>query len=109
MRMQTTKWGNWSNMNWIRTTLEGLGLENVKVDVMARLQHIHRAADYVACFEMMMGWVIKSNWSEALREEHGIEEVKRLVVEHLEEKYGGRGWDVTWTSIIASARVPEGK
>ncbi|OIW28761.1 S-adenosyl-L-methionine-dependent methyltransferase [Coniochaeta ligniaria NRRL 30616] len=109
MRMQTTRWGNWSNVNWIRRTLEDLGLEDVKVDVMARLQHIHSPDDFVACFEMMFGWVINSNWSEELRREHGLEEVKSLIREHLEAKYGGRDWDVTWTSIIASARVPGGK
>lgn len=104
--MQTTQWGNWSNVNWIRRILEDLGLEDVKVDVMARLQHIRGAEDFVACFGMMFSWVLNSQWSEELRREHGIEEVKRLVAEHLEEKYGGRGWDVTWTSIIASARIP---
>ncbi|KAB5555035.1 S-adenosyl-L-methionine-dependent methyltransferase [Coniochaeta sp. 2T2.1] len=109
MRMQTTQWGKWSDVNWIRRTLEDLGLEDVKVDVLATLQRIHGAEDYVACFEMMFKWVINSQWSEELRKEHGIEEVKGLVREHLREKYGGRGWDATWVSIIASARVPGGK
>lgn len=109
MRMQTTGWGNWSSVNWTRTTLEDLGLEDVKVDVMAHLQHIRDAADFVACFERMMSMVMNSNWSEELRREHGIDEVKTLVRMYLEEKYRGKGWDVTWTSIIASARVPGGK
>jgi hypothetical protein len=108
MRMQTTKWGNWSSADWIRKTLTDLGLENVKVDVMSHLQHIQSAAEFVRCFEMMIKWVIESNWSEELRAEHGIDEVKKLVEEHLERKYQGRGWDVSWTSIIASGRVPAG-
>lgn len=108
VRMQTTKWGNWSNVNWIRRTLEDSGLEDVKVDVMAHLQHIHGPEHFVACFTMMLNMVIGSLWSEELKREHGMDEVKRLVREHLEEKYGGRGWDVTWTSISASARVPGG-
>jgi hypothetical protein len=109
MKMQTTQWGNWSNVNWIRRTLEDFGLEDVQVDVLATLQHIRSGADFVQCFGMMFGWVMNSQWSEEVRAQHPMEEVKRLVKEHLDEKYGGRGWDVTWTSIIASAKVPEGK
>ena len=107
--MQTTQWGKWSDVNWIRRTLEDLGLEDVKVDVLATLQRIHGAEDYVACFEMMFKWVINSQWSEELRREHGIEEVKGLVRDHLREKYGGSGWDVTWVSIVASGSLPEAK
>lgn len=109
MKMQITQWGNWSNVNWIRRTLEELGLEDVKVDVMAHLQRIQTADDFVAGFETMMRWIVNSCWSEDLRVEHGMEEVKKMVRDHLEEKYGGRGWDITWTSIIASARVPGGQ
>jgi len=106
MKMQTTSWGEWSNVNWIRRTLENLGLQDVKVDVMARLQRVRSAEDYVACFGMMIDWVVNSQWSEELRRGHGIEEVKGLIRRHLEAKYAGKGWDVTWTSIIASAKVP---
>ena len=109
MRMQTTAWGEWSNVNWVRRALEDVGLEDVRVEVLAHLQRVHGAADFVACFESMMRWVVESCWSEELRREHGMDEVKRLVRDHLEEKYGGRGWDVTWTSIIASGRVPGAK
>lgn len=108
-RMQTTKWGNWSSPTWVKRTLEDQpGLEDVKVDVLSHLQHIRHAEEFVTgTFEMMIKWVINSDWSEELRREHGLEEVKRLVKEYLEKKYEGRGCELTWTSIIASARKAE--
>jgi hypothetical protein len=108
-RMQTTKWGHLSSPTWVKRTLEDQPcLEDVKVDVLSHLQHIGDAEEFVTgTFEMMMNWVINSDWSEELRRDHGIEEVKRLVKEFLEKKYEGRGWELTWTSTIASARKAE--
>lgn len=106
MKMQTTKWGDWSDVNWIKKTLHDQGLEDVKVDVLSHLQPIESAAQFVNNYSSMLEWLISARWSEELKKEHGLDEVKKLVEDYLGEKYGGKGWDLTWTSIIASGRKP---
>ncbi|KAH6856164.1 S-adenosyl-L-methionine-dependent methyltransferase [Chaetomium sp. MPI-CAGE-AT-0009] len=106
MAMQTTAWGNWSDVNWIRKTLAGKGLEDVKVDVFAFLSHTEGPEAFLKNFEMMLNVIMKSCWSEELMKEHPKEEVHKLLKEYLEKKYGGDGWDITWVAAIATARVP---
>lgn len=103
-RMQTTKWGQWSDVNWIKKTLLEQGLEDVTVDVHAHLQPVESGAEFVEHFAMMLEWMVKTDWSEEVREKHSLEDVKKLVEDYLVEKYEGKGWYLTWTSITASGR-----
>jgi len=104
--LQTTEWGDWADANWIRKTLQQeKKLEDVKVEVSAKLLRVHDAQDFVQGFAMVVDWIMKSCWSEELRREHGTDEVHGLIKEYLEKKYGGGGWDLTWVAIIASGRV----
>ena len=82
----------------------GLGLDDVTVDVLAHLGRVSSADDFVRGFSMILSWVVGAGWSEELRREHPLEEVQGFLRGFL-EKYGGRGWDLTWLSIVASARV----
>ncbi|KAH8880261.1 methyltransferase-like protein [Thozetella sp. PMI_491] len=104
--MQTTKWGEWADVNWIRRTLEDRGLQDVQVNVLSHLNRIESPAAFLGTFSMMIDWLMNAQWSEETRQAHGREEVLALTHEFLEKKYQGRPWDLTWTSIIATARVP---
>lgn len=104
--MQTTPWGNWPNVNWVKKALEAKGLEDVKVDVLAHLSRVDSAEQFISHFSMIIKWVMNSCWSEELRSEHPEEEVLGLVKEFVEKKYEGKGWDTTWVSLIASGHVP---
>ncbi|KAL1872760.1 hypothetical protein VTK73DRAFT_1366 [Phialemonium thermophilum] len=106
MKMQTTRWGEWSDVNWIRRTLVGKGLQDVDVAVSSHLSHVNSAAEFVDSIPGMIEVVMKATWTEELIAAHPIDEVKKLVAAHLEKKYEGQGWDLTWTSIIASGRKP---
>ncbi|KAK3687430.1 S-adenosyl-L-methionine-dependent methyltransferase [Podospora appendiculata] len=104
--VQTTPWGDWADVNWVRKTLESKGLEDIKVDVFAFLSRVDGAEHFMASTGMMIDWVMQANWSDELRKEHGKEEVHGLVREFVEKKYHGRGWDQTGIAVIASGRVP---
>lgn len=102
---QTTLWGHWGDVNWIRHTLEKKGLKDVRVEPLATLQRSDSAEYFVNHFQMIIRWVTSTMWSEELRKEHPPEEVRQLVKDYLEKKYEGKGWDLVWISIISSARV----
>lgn len=105
---QTTAWGDWADPNWVRETLDAcpaLDPASVAVDVLAHLSRVRGADDFVRQYEMMLRWVVDAGWSEELRRAHPLAEVKGLLRAFLERKYHGGEWDLTWVSIIASARV----
>ncbi|KAG7287433.1 hypothetical protein NEMBOFW57_006944 [Staphylotrichum longicolle] len=105
MTLQTTAWGRWSDVNWIRETLVGRGLQDVKVDVFAFLSHVGSADAFIANYGTMIDWVMNTSWSEELRREHPREEVHVLIKGFLEKKYGGAGWQLSWIPIVATGRV----
>lgn len=105
MELQTTEWGEWSDVNWIRDTLVGKGLKDVQVEVFAFLSHVDSAEYFVTTCASMIDWVMSSSWSEELMKEHPKEEVRQMVKAFLEKKYGGNGWDISWVAAIASGRV----
>ncbi len=105
MTLQTTPWGKWSDVNWVRKTLTEKGFEDIKVDVFAFLSHVESADFFLKNYGMMMDWIVNTSWSDELRAEHPKEEVHRLVKEFLEKKYDGEGWDLSWIALVASGRT----
>lgn len=104
--LQTTPWGKWADINWIRKTLQAKGLEDVKVDVLAHITHVESTDQFLSHFGMMIEWAINCNWPEELRSAHPQEEVMQLMRDFLDRKYQSGGWDLSWVSLIASGRVP---
>jgi len=104
--VQTTKYGEWGSVNWIRKELESRGLEDVKVEVFAFLSHVDSPDFFLSNTGVMVDWVVKSNWSEELQKAHGRDEYRELLREHLVKKYEGAGWDQSWVAIVSSGRVP---
>ncbi|KAK4125712.1 S-adenosyl-L-methionine-dependent methyltransferase [Parathielavia appendiculata] len=106
MPLQTTAWGQWSDVNWIYRTLVAKGLQDVEVDVFAFTSQVASANFFMSGFGMAMDWILNTCWSEELRKSHPKEEVRGLVKEFLEKKYGGEGWKVSWVVAVATGQVP---
>ncbi len=101
---QTHTQGQWYNQNWIRKTLLDHGLEHVNVDVSSHTSHAADAASFVAGFSQIIEYIINAFWSEETRRKYDKEELKRSIIKHCEKKYGGQGWDLAWTLVIASGK-----
>ncbi|KAL1842325.1 hypothetical protein VTJ49DRAFT_5493 [Mycothermus thermophilus] len=86
MELQTTSWGQWSDINWVRETLVNKGLCNVKVSVFAHLSDVDGPEDFITRYGMMVDWIVDSCWSEELRREYPREVVHRMVKEFLEKR-----------------------
>lgn len=108
--MQMTSYGHWDDVNWIKQALISEGLENVKVDVLAHLSEVKGPRHFMKIYDVMVEVAAKLTLGLSTEGDNGRErvgEVKRLVEEHLEKKYGKEGgWYLTWVSIIASGRKP---
>ncbi|KAK3985185.1 S-adenosyl-L-methionine-dependent methyltransferase [Cladorrhinum sp. PSN332] len=105
MALQTTPWGKWYDVNWIRKTLQAKGLQDIQVNIFAHLTQVDNSEHFAAHFSMMIEWIMSSSWSEELRKEHPREEVIGLMKEFLEKKYEGKPWNMSWISVIATGRV----
>ncbi|AEO60937.1 methyltransferase-like protein [Thermothelomyces thermophilus ATCC 42464] len=104
--MQTTAWGNWSDVNWLRKTLEEKGLQDVKVDVYAFLSRCDGPDHFIQQFGSLLDALLMGSWPEEVRQAHPKEEVLQLIKEHVTKKYGGQGWDLSWVAAVATGRVP---
>ncbi|KAK3389605.1 S-adenosyl-L-methionine-dependent methyltransferase [Podospora didyma] len=104
--LQTTTWGDWGDVNWVRQTLVDRGLEEVQVEVFEYQSRVDSADHFVTSTSMMIDWVTNSSWSEELRKEHGKEEVYGLIKDFLEKRYDGKPWDISWSALVATGRVP---
>lgn len=81
------------------------GFSNVKVTLNPGKYRMESAEEFVRTFSMMLPWVMNMWWDEETRERHSVEEVKELLRRHLEEKYGGEGWEVDWNIICMTGSV----
>ncbi|KAI8945406.1 S-adenosyl-L-methionine-dependent methyltransferase [Xylaria longipes] len=81
------------------------GFEDVKVQTVEHIMRIENAEDYLRSFGMMRDWMLQSYWSEESKEKaKGM--LDAHIRRHLTEKYNGKGWDLTWTLILATCRKP---
>ncbi|KAL2164870.1 hypothetical protein VTH06DRAFT_166 [Thermothelomyces fergusii] len=104
--MQTTAWGNWADVNWLRTTLEAKGLEEVKVEVFAFLSRCDGPDHFIRQCGSLLDALLMGSWPEELRQTHPKEKVLQRIKEHVANKYGGEGWDLSWVAAVATGRVP---
>ncbi|RGP60238.1 coq5 family [Fusarium longipes] len=105
MPMQMHDKGDWASPSWIEEHLKEQGFQDVQVTVDHDKYFIRSAEEYVLQCGMMLGWLMNTWWSEEVRREHPIEEVKELLRRHLEEKYDGKGWEIEIKVICMTGRV----
>ncbi|KAM0435913.1 hypothetical protein ACHAPT_002805 [Fusarium lateritium] len=105
VKMQMHSQGDWANPEWIEGHLKDQGFVDVEVTSNLGRYHIKNAEEFVLSFGMMIAWLMNAAWSEETRREHPVEEVRELLRKHLEEKYGGKGWDLEWNVICMTGRV----
>ncbi|RBA16132.1 hypothetical protein FPRO05_11982 [Fusarium proliferatum] len=105
MKMQMHDQGDWTNPAWIEEHLKKEGFQDVKVTAHDDSYTIESAEDYILQFGMMLGWLMKTWWSEEVQREHSLEEVKELLRRHLVEKHEGKGWDIEFKVICMTGRV----
>jgi hypothetical protein len=81
------------------------GFEDVEVRTVEHVMSVESAGDYLRTFGMMRDWMVGAYWSEESKElAKGM--LDEHIVGHLTEKYGGQGWDLTWTLILVTSRKP---
>lgn len=103
--MQMHDQGDWTNPTWIEEHLKEQGFQDVNVTVHNDKYLVKSAEEFVLQFGMMLGWLMKTWWSEEVRNEHGMDEVRELMRGHLEEKYKGEGWEIEFKMICMTGRV----
>ncbi|KEY68599.1 hypothetical protein S7711_05781 [Stachybotrys chartarum IBT 7711] len=97
--------GHWSDASWVELHLKEQGFQNVMVTVIRGKFHVEGAEDFMGIFGGMLMWLMNGWWSEELRAEHPVDEVKELTQKYLEEKHGGKGWDLGWSIMYATGEV----
>lgn len=95
----------WGNTQEVERKLQEHGFDNIAVKTIKHVQQIESAAHFADAFMMMVNWLTQTYWTEAQRAEHQGS-LKKRIVEHLDEKHGGRGWNLTWTMILATCQAP---
>ncbi|KAK5991335.1 Methyltransferase tpcH [Cladobotryum mycophilum] len=103
--MQMHSSGHWYDPVWVEGHLEELGLEDVQVNVVEGNYHVESATEFAMGFGMMLPWLTSVFWDEEARKAHPAEELRELLKTHLEEKHGGKGWDIDWHVIVMTGVV----
>lgn len=105
-KMQIHDDGRWTDASWVESNLKNLGLVDVTAEEVSGTYHFKDAEEWMKVFEVMIMWTINSRWDEEIRKKMSVGEVKERVLEHLKERYNEEGWDVDWTVIVMTGRVP---
>jgi ubiquinone/menaquinone biosynthesis C-methylase UbiE len=105
VKMQMHDQGDWTNPTWIEEHLKEQGFQDVNVTVHNDKYLVKSAEEFVLQFGMMLGWLMKTWWSDEVRNEHGMDEVRELLRGHLEEKHKGEGWEIEFKMICMTGRV----
>ncbi|CAN8099308.1 unnamed protein product [Discula destructiva] len=106
--MQTTAWGHWYDVDWVRDVLAVQhGLADVRVEVLANTWPVHGVGHFMRMFEKLLGPVAGMVLGEKTVAKLGGEEgVQTLVEGFLKEKYGEKEWTATGLSICAWGTKP---
>lgn len=102
----------WADPELLPAELTTAGFEDVKTHVLHHVVPVEGAEHWMTMFGMMRTWMVKAFWGEEskkIAEEMGWTEVDRLMIEHLNRKYDGKGWDTKWTMILVTCRKPAGE
>ncbi|EEU37453.1 uncharacterized protein NECHADRAFT_51474 [Fusarium vanettenii 77-13-4] len=96
----------WVEPEGIKAELTDHGFIDVKVETMEMIHPVSNAKSFLASFSMMIKWVIDTYWTAEQKQQYG-DGFNKTLVEHLESKHGGKGWDLYSTAIVVTARTPQ--
>lgn len=96
----------WVEPEGIKAELTDHGFIDVKVETMEMIHPVSNAKSFLASFSMMIKWLIDTYWTAEQKQQYG-DGFNKTLVEHLESKHGGKGWDLYSTAIVVTARTPQ--
>ncbi|KAI4602444.1 hypothetical protein KJ359_009688 [Pestalotiopsis sp. 9143b] len=102
--MTTNGHAEWADPERIEQKLAEHGFQNIRVETIQHIQHIESAEHFAEIFAMMISWMVDTYWTPEQKEEHQGS-LKKRVEEHLKEKHASKGWDLTWTMILATCQT----
>ncbi|KAI8712221.1 Methyltransf-11 domain-containing protein [Fusarium sp. LHS14.1] len=95
----------WVEPEGIKAELTDHGFIDVKVETMEMIHPVTNVESFMASFSMMIKWAIDTYWTAEQKQEYG-DGFNKTLVEHLESKHGGKGWDLYSTAVVVTARTP---
>lgn len=95
----------WTNPSRIEEMLRENGFEDIRVELFLHNQRMESGEHFATAFTMMFNWMAMSFWTEEQREKYQAS-LGHSIAKHLDEKHGGKGWDLPWTMILATCRKP---
>lgn len=107
--MQTSAWGRWDDVDWVRGALASRGLQDARASALASTMRVDGVDHFMrACGGPMVDAAADvALGAESVARLGGHEGVRRRVRGYLEDKFGGEeeeGWTLVWLSICAWGR-----
>ncbi|CCT63168.1 uncharacterized protein FFUJ_00210 [Fusarium fujikuroi IMI 58289] len=96
----------WVEPEGIEAELVRHGFVDVKVETVDLIRPVANAESFLASFGMMVKWIINKYWTVEQKEQYE-DDFNKVLVEHLQIKHGGNGWDLKSTAILVTARTPQ--
>ncbi|KAF5685098.1 s-adenosyl-L-methionine-dependent methyltransferase [Fusarium denticulatum] len=96
----------WVEPQGIEAELASHGFVDIKVETVDLIHPVANAEGFVTSFGMMIKWVINTHWTVEQKEQYE-DGFNKTLVEHLQIKHGGKGWDLKSTVILVTARTPQ--
>ncbi|KAI8956849.1 S-adenosyl-L-methionine-dependent methyltransferase [Daldinia sp. FL1419] len=96
----------WTDPKGLEGELRAHGFENIQVNTVSHTVHVNSAEDYLRSYRTMKDWMVNTYWNEESKQKaQGM--LDGHIVSHLQEKYKGERWDLSWTAILATCQRPE--
>ncbi|OTB09917.1 hypothetical protein K445DRAFT_323511 [Daldinia sp. EC12] len=95
----------WADPVGVEEELKIHGFVNIQVKTVPHLVRVNSAEDYLQSYRMMKDWMVNTYWSEDSKQK-AKDMLDEHIVNHLQEKYNGEGWDLSWTVVLATCQKP---
>ncbi|CVK84936.1 uncharacterized protein FMAN_01860 [Fusarium mangiferae] len=95
----------WVEPEGIKTEMVRHGFVDTKVETVDLIHPVANAEGFLASFGMMVKWIINMYWTVEQKDQYE-DGFNKMLVEHLQIKHGGNGWDLKSTVILVTAQTP---
>ncbi|KAK8089918.1 hypothetical protein PG997_004879 [Apiospora hydei] len=98
----------WIDPAGIRAKLASSSLHtfnDIHIETLEHTSHVYSAGYFVESFDMVRKWMMQSYWSEESRQTAagmGEARMDEIMINHLQQKHGGKSWDIRWKSILVT-------